>query len=411
MTVNATATTGAGFLAVRHEGNLLGSVFLWVAHTIKDVYDVVLRHSSHVSNLNDRRVDVRAGAASLVSRVNLDFVCCFHDSRVHYPSPPLTTLPCNPVTNEDDNEEFKPTGSIAHRRAQGTGFQMQPLHQFRTPSLAPPPSPPPAATALNNITTTTTLDIAATAPASSLDDHTSAAYGGVDVEIGVEDGGEGATPHALNLNIETGRRRNTVDAPDVTPHTAVVDLPMMTVASKPPPPLHLPRMQERDGGGLVSTFEATTASPPPSHARARRRRIGFDFRSRRHVSTSLACKSETEVDWFRLSKLPPPLHLPRMQERVRGGLVSIFEAAAASPPPSHARARRRRIGFDFRSRRHVSTSLALKSESEVDWFRFSKPPPRLHLPRMQERVRGGLVSIFEATTTAAPPSHARASVE
>ncbi|KAF8955693.1 hypothetical protein BDZ97DRAFT_1764590 [Flammula alnicola] len=78
--------------------------------------------------------------------------------------------------------------------------------------------------------------------------------GGVGVEVGVEDGivslepnddfamgappgapgaiGEGATPRTLNLNnIETGRRRNTVDAPDVTPRAAVVGLPMMTAAS------------------------------------------------------------------------------------------------------------------------------------------------------------------------------------
>lgn len=74
--------------------------------------------------------------------------------------------------------------------------------------------------------------------------------GGVGVEVGVEDGivslepnddfamgappgapgaiGEGATPRALTLNtMDTGRRRNTIDAPDVTPRAAVVGLPMM----------------------------------------------------------------------------------------------------------------------------------------------------------------------------------------
>ncbi|KAF8149125.1 hypothetical protein B0H34DRAFT_791603 [Crassisporium funariophilum] len=78
--------------------------------------------------------------------------------------------------------------------------------------------------------------------------------GGVGVEVGVEDGivslepnddfamgappgapgaiGEGTTPRVLNLtNMETGRRRNTVDAPDATPRAAVVGLPMMAAVS------------------------------------------------------------------------------------------------------------------------------------------------------------------------------------
>ena len=79
-------------------------------------------------------------------------------------------------------------------------------------------------------------------------------HGGVgdSVEVGVEDGivslepnddfamgappgapgalvGEGTTPRMLNLNLDTGRRRNTAlpDAPDVTPRAAVVGLPMV----------------------------------------------------------------------------------------------------------------------------------------------------------------------------------------
>lgn len=74
--------------------------------------------------------------------------------------------------------------------------------------------------------------------------------GGVgDVGVGVEDGivslepnddfamgappgapgaiDEGTTPRGLNLNMEGVRRRNTVDAPDVTPRAGVVGLPLM----------------------------------------------------------------------------------------------------------------------------------------------------------------------------------------
>ena len=47
--------------------------------------------------------------------------------------------------------------------------------------------------------------------------------------------------------------------------------------------------------GLVSLFDATAnTSPPPSHSRARHKRIGLAFR-RQRLSISLACKSETEV--------------------------------------------------------------------------------------------------------------------
>ncbi|KAF8960520.1 hypothetical protein BDZ97DRAFT_1301562 [Flammula alnicola] len=45
------------------------------------------------------------------------------------------------------------------------------------------------------------------------------------------------------------------------------------MTSMPPPPHHLPRMQERDRGGMFSTFDAATTSPFPLHS----------------------CKSETEV--------------------------------------------------------------------------------------------------------------------
>ncbi|KAF8968984.1 hypothetical protein BDZ97DRAFT_1915675 [Flammula alnicola] len=91
----------------------------------------------------------------------------------------------------------------------------------------------------------------------------------------------------------------------------------------PPPPLHLPRVRERDGGGVSAMFNAATTSPPPSHARA------------------------------------------------RGGVLVTFDAATASPTPSCPRTRRRWCFGDVRRRHHLSTSLALDAPQ-------LRPPPPSH---------------------------------
>ena len=98
-------------------------------------------------------------------------------------------------------------------------------------------------------------------------------------------------------------------------------------------PHHLPRMQKRDGGGLLCGFDPVCAP-----------------------TTSLACKSETEVAFY--------------------GVSTPF---APPPPPSRAKARRRWPFMGFRPRSRPTTSLACKSEVEVGFCGvstpFGTPPP------------------------------------
>jgi hypothetical protein len=187
-------------------------------------------------------------------------------------------------------------------------------------------------------------------------------------------------------------------------------------------PHHLPRTQKRAGGGLLftfrrrhantslarksepevvpfSSFDDTSPTPPPSHARASRGCSSFHvltmpcqhhlprkqkrtggallFMFRRHLAhtTSLACKSEPEV------------------------VLSHFDDASPTSPPSHAKASRRWSFFRISTppclfhlpcnfRRHLtySTSLACTSELVVVFF-----------------------SYFDATSPTPPPSHAEVS--
>ena len=69
-----------------------------------------------------------------------------------------------------------------------------------------------------------------------------------------------------------------------------------------PFPHHLPRVQKRDGGGVLRSFDPIRAPPPPSRARARRRWLFTQIRPR---ST--------------------PHHLPRVQKRDGGGSLRGFD--------------------------------------------------------------------------------------
>jgi hypothetical protein len=82
-------------------------------------------------------------------------------------------------------------------------------------------------------------------------------------------------------------------------------------------------------------------------------------------STSLAYKSELEVDVLMPFACSPPL---RLQKRAGGVDLWNFNAVALPPPPSHAR---QCVGF-YR----ILTV-------------FAPPPPSSCLPRMQQRAEGG----------------------
>jgi hypothetical protein len=116
---------------------------------------------------------------------------------------------------------------------------------------------------------------------------------------------------------------------------------------------HLPRMQERAGGGffLLST---PFAPPPLLHAK----QVGGHFDTVRASSTSLACRSKSDVDFYRFLMLfappPPPSHA--------GG---HFDAVCASS----------------------TTSLVCKSEPEVDHITFSQSSRIFHFPHVQERAK------------------------
>ena len=77
---------------------------------------------------------------------------------------------------------------------------------------------------------------------------------------------------------------------------------------------HLPRMQERDGGGFLGGFDPVYAA-----------------------STSLACKSETEVGLMSFQPRSRCRHLPRMQQRDGGGVYVVSTPFASPPPPSHCK--------------------------------------------------------------------------
>jgi len=98
-------------------------------------------------------------------------------------------------------------------------------------------------------------------------------------------------------------------------------------------------------------------------------------------TTSLTCKSESEVGFRRFQPHSCPHHLPCMQERA-GGVFTMFT--------HHLPRVQERAGGCF-----------------VTMFR--RCSPRHHLPRMQERDGGGFHDISTLFTPPPPPLHARVS--
>ncbi|KAF8973473.1 hypothetical protein BDZ97DRAFT_370841 [Flammula alnicola] len=94
----------------------------------------------------------------------------------------------------------------------------------------------------------------------------------------------------------------------------------------------LPRVQERAGPGLPYL------PPPPSYARARRRWCRSDIRRRHYLSTSLVCKSETEVVWLRLSTpVAPKSPCPSPMSETSNPFTKLTRFAVdpepGTPPP------------------------------------------------------------------------------
>ncbi|KAF8963716.1 hypothetical protein BDZ97DRAFT_2075634 [Flammula alnicola] len=142
-----------------------------------------------------------------------------------------------------------------------------------------------------------------------------------------------------------------------------------------------------------TTIHSSPMPPPPLRKLKKRKpqRAPKDWEARKVVD-------DAEATCHCLSMSPPRLHLPCMQERAGGGFV-LFNTTTASSTPSHSRARWRWTLFAFQCRHCLSTFPALKSETEVNSFCLSTLAPPLYLPCTQERARGGLLSMLDASTT------------
>ena len=122
--------------------------------------------------------------------------------------------------------------------------------------------------------------------------------------------------------------------------------------------------------------------PHPSHARARRRLI---FRGFRHHSCRLHLLRMQERDrgvFMAFRSRSRYRHLTCNSEKVRFyGLSTLF---ASPPPPSQARVRRRWV-YVVLTVCAAATSLACKSETQVSFIIMSfQPLSHCHLSRMQE---------------------------
>jgi hypothetical protein len=179
-------------------------------------------------------------------------------------------------------------------------------------------------------------------------------------------------------------------------------------------------MQQRDGGGVLWPFDpvhVTTFLAGKSEMevgfmsfRPRSRRChlphmhggGFCVVSSPFASPPppLACKSETEVDFYVVSTLFAPPPPPRMQERVRGGILGSFDPVHAASTSLACKSESEVVLWPFDPVRAATTSLACNSETEVDFMSFRPLSHRHHLPRMQERDGGGFLRRFDPVRAA-----------
>jgi len=90
--------------------------------------------------------------------------------------------------------------------------------------------------------------------------------------------------------------------------------------------------------------------------------------------------SEPGVDFLLFRRRSRSFHRPRMQERPRGGLLQCFDPFSPPPPPSRRAGGGFLRGFDAVCA--ISTSLAWKSEPEVDFLALDAvraPSPTIEL--------------------------------
>ncbi len=116
--------------------------------------------------------------------------------------------------------------------------------------------------------------------------------------------------------------------------------------------LHLPRLQERAGGGFLSCFDVIHASSSSSLVCNSEPELDFwCFEAVLAFSTSLTFKSSPEVDLWPFHHRSHHLHLPRMHEQAGAGFMMFrhsscllhlprmqYRAVLHLPPPSRARA-------------------------------------------------------------------------
>ena len=141
---------------------------------------------------------------------------------------------------------------------------------------------------------------------------------------------------------------------------------------------HLPRKQERDGGGFIA-FSPLCDTTPPSCARARRRRwfiIAFQPRSHRHHLPRL--QQRDRGSFMAFSTRSSRHHLPRKQQRDGGDFYHLSTSFACHHLPSKQRARWKWFYVLFPVR-DATISLTCNSETEVLCYQlstpFTSPPP------------------------------------
>src|SRR6266567_4080006 len=122
-----------------------------------------------------------------------------------------------------------------------------------------------------------------------------------------------------------------------------------------------------------------TRPPPPSRAKASRRWIFITFRRHSCASTSLACKSEPEVDLYSVSTPCSPHPPPSHANASRRWFCCLSTPFTHPPPPSHAKASRRWFSTTFL---HPPPPSRAKASQRVELYGvstpFSPPPLPLH---------------------------------
>jgi len=163
---------------------------------------------------------------------------------------------------------------------------------------------------------------------------------------------------------------------------------------------HLPRMQERVGGGFYVVSTPFMLLPPPSHAKARRG--WFYGLSTPFVLPPPPSHATAKRRWGFMAFRPRSRrHLPRRQERDGGGFYVVSTPFALPPPPSHATARRKWVYVVLTPFASPPPPSHARARRRWIFMSFRPRSRRRHLPHMQERVGGGFLGGFDPVRAAA----------